>query len=66
MPLFTMLATAGSGATGIDWSTVVSASTFQPLIDGIISIVPVVIAVCVPLLVIRKGWSFLIGNIYSA
>lgn len=52
--------------TGVDWSTLIAASTFQPLVDGIADILPVVITVCVPLLVIRKGWDFLKGNLYSA
>ena len=50
----------------MDWSTVINAETFKPLVDGITSLVPVVVAVTIPLLVIRKGWSFLMGNIYSA
>lgn len=52
--------------TAFDWSTVVTSSTFQPLIDGIVSLVPVVIAVIIPLLVIRKGMDFIKGNVYSA
>lgn len=67
MGIFSALAAdAGNTISGIDWSTIVNASTFQPLVNGIISMVPVVIAVTVPLLVIRKGWDFLKGNIYSA
>lgn len=50
----------------MDWSTIITAETFKPLVDGITSLVPVVVAVTIPLLVIRKGWSFLMGNIYSA
>ena len=55
-----------TGLTGIDWSSVISADMFQPLITGITDILPTVIAVCIPLIVIRKGWDFLKGNIYSA
>lgn len=58
----------GEGAstiTGFDWSSI-NLSDFQPLVDGIKSILPIVIAVSIPLVVIRKGWSFLKGNIYSA
>lgn len=50
----------------VDWSTLVNESMFSPLVTGITTILPVVIAVTIPLLVIRKGWSFLKGNIYSA
>ena len=63
--MFPFLATA-STLTGIDWGTVITASSFQPLIDGILDILPVCIAVVIPMLVIRKGWDFLKGNIYSA
>ena len=64
--LFGMLATANDTITGINWGTYISASSFQPLVDGLISLVPIVIAVCIPLIVIRKGMDFLKGNIYSA
>lgn len=62
MELFTVLATEGA----FDWGNVVSSSTFQPLIDGIVDLVPIIIPVVVSLLVIRKGMDFLKGNIYSA
>lgn len=64
MGLFLNLATASSSA--IDWSTVVTASTFQPLVDGLVSLVPIIIAILVPLLCIRKGLDFIKGNVYSA
>ena len=55
-----------TGLTGINWSTAITLSDFQPLVDGIIALLPTVIGVCIPLIVIRKGWDFLKGNIYSA
>ena len=63
--MFGLIATS-TGLTGIDWSTAISLSDFQPLITGIVNILPTVIGVCIPLIVIRKGWDFLKGNIYSA
>lgn len=62
MGILGALATTAS----FDWSTVVTSATFQPLIDGIVSLVPIVIAVIVPLIVIRKGMDFIKGNVYSA
>lgn len=60
------LALATSSAPSFNWASVVTSSTFQPLIDGITSLVPIIIATVIPLIVIRKGWDFLKGNIYSA
>lgn len=50
----------------VDWSTIITADMFAPLVNGIISLLPVIVSVSVPLIVIRKGWDFLKGNIYSA
>lgn len=63
--MFGLFATS-TGLTGIDWSTAISLSDFQPLVTGIVNLLPTVIGVCIPLIVIRKGWDFLKGNIYSA
>ena len=52
--------------TGIDWTTALAGVSFQPLVDGMISILGVAIPVLVPLLVIRKGFDFLRGTLYSA
>lgn len=51
---------------GIDWATALAGVDFQPLVTGMISIVGVAIPVLVPLLVIRKGFDFLRGVLYSA
>lgn len=50
----------------IDWTQYVNAATFQPIVDGILSLFPIVVTVVVPLIVLRKGWDFLKGNMYSA
>lgn len=62
-----ILASAGANSTltAYDWSSL-DVSLFQPLVTGLNSILPIVIAVAIPLIVLRKGWSFLKGNIYSA
>lgn len=50
----------------IDWSTVLPDGTFNPVVQGIVSLFPQVLAVVLPLIVLRKGWDFIKGNIYSA
>lgn len=50
----------------MDWSEVVSVGNFDGIIEGITSLMPVIIGVCAPLIGIRKAWDFLKGNIYSA
>ena len=64
--MFFNLLASSTGLTGINWGTAISLSDFQPLVTGIIDLLPTVIGVCIPLIVIRKGWDFLKGNIYSA
>ena len=60
------LVATSTGLTGINWATAITLSDFQPLIDGFITLLPTCVGVCIPLMVIRKGWDFLKGNIYSA
>lgn len=50
----------------IDWSQYINVATFQPIVDGILGLFPIVVSICVPLLVLRKGWDFIRGNMYSA
>ncbi len=50
----------------MDWSTVITAETFAPLVSGMQSIVPVVLGLIVSLAIIRKGIDFVKGMIYSA
>lgn len=65
MNLLGMLATTDA-ISPITWSNYVHIADFQPLIDGFLSMLPIVIAVCIPLLCIRKVFDFLKGNLYSA
>ena len=53
-----------SGA--IDWATIIPSGTFTPVVEGIVGLFPQVLAVVLPLIVLRKGWDFIKGNIYSA
>lgn len=55
-----------SAGTGIDWATVIPTGTFTPVVEGIVGLFPQVLAVVLPLIVLRKGWDFIKGNIYSA
>ena len=65
--LGSLVAEGGASAiTGIDWSTVLANVDFQPLVTGMVSIVGIAIPVLIPLLVIRKGYDFLRGVLYSA
>lgn len=50
----------------VDWSQYISTATFAPVVEGILGVFPAVICTVIPLMVIRKGWEFLKGNIYSA
>ena len=50
----------------MDWSTVITSTTFAPLIDGMTALVPTVMGLVVALAVIRKGIDFVKGMIYSA
>lgn len=44
----------------------ITASMFDDIVTAITSTFGVVVAVSVPLVALRKGWSFLIGNIKKA
>lgn len=55
-----------STAITINWADVIPAGTFNPVVQGIVSLFPQVLAVVLPLIVLRKGWDFIKGNIYSA
>ena len=58
---------SGTGASAaFDWSTIITSSTFQPLVDGIASLVPIAVGVAIPLMVINKGWNWIRGVVYSA
>lgn len=66
--LFAGLVLSGGGTTGItfDWSNIITSTTFQPLVDGIATLVPIAVGVAIPLMVINKGWNWIRGVVYSA
>lgn len=61
-----VVASGGTTGAAFDWSTVITSTTFQPLVDGIASLVPIAIGVAIPLMVINKGWNWIRGVVYSA
>lgn len=50
----------------MDWSTIITASTFTPIITQIETVFPFIIAFSVTLLGIRKVWRFVKGQIARA
>lgn len=50
----------------MDWSTIITATTFQPILTNIETVMPFVIAFSVALLGIRKVWKFVKGQIARA
>lgn len=46
----------------MDWSTVIDATTFTPIINQIITVLPFIITFSVTLLGIRKVWKFVKGQ----
>lgn len=64
--LSNLVLTGGSTSASFDWSTIITSATFQPLVDGIASLVPIAVGVAIPLMVINKGWNWIRGVVYSA
>lgn len=50
----------------MDWSTVVTASSFTPLVEGMQALVPIMLSLVISLAILRKGVDFIKGMIYSA
>lgn len=50
----------------MDWSTIITATTFQPILTSIETVMPFIIAFSVALLGIRKVWGFIKSEAYSA
>jgi hypothetical protein len=66
--LFNGLALTAPAAPTFSWTTLINNGSldFQPLVDGIASLVPIAIGVAIPLMVINKGWNWIRGVVYSA
>lgn len=58
MALLNLLATGGSTAATVDWSTLITASSFDGIINGISTVLPVVIPVALSIMGIGIVWSF--------
>lgn len=58
MALLNLLATGGSTAATVDWSTLITASSFDGILNGISTVLPVVIPVALSIMGIGIVWSF--------
>lgn len=50
----------------MDWSTIITASTFSPIVASIESVMPFIVGFAITLLGIRKVWGFVKSEAYSA
>lgn len=50
----------------MDWSTIITSTTFSPILSSIETVMPFIIAFAVSLLGIRKVWGFVKGQIKKA
>lgn len=50
----------------MDWSTIITNTTFSPILTSIETVMPFVIAFSVSLIGIRKVWGFVKGSIKRA
>lgn len=58
MGLLNVLATGGTTAATVDWSTLITASSFDGILNGISTVLPVVIPVALSIMGIGIVWSF--------
>ena len=58
MGLLNLLATSGSTGATVDWSTLITASSFDGILNGISTVLPVVIPVALSIMGIGIVWSF--------
>ena len=56
--LYNLLATGGTTAATVDWSTLITASSFDGILNGISTVLPVVIPVALSIMGIGIVWSF--------
>lgn len=49
----------GEAATTIDWSTIITANSFAPLLNGISTVLPVVIPIGLSLAAVPIVWKYL-------
>ena len=58
MALLNLLASGGTTAATVDWSTLITASSFDGILNGISTVLPVVIPVALSIMGIGIVWSF--------
>lgn len=58
MALLNLLATGGTTASTVDWSTLITSASFNGIIDGINDVLPVVIPVALTIMGIGIVWRF--------
>lgn len=59
------VATGGTTASAVDWSTLITASSFNGIIDGINDVLPVVIPVSLTIGGVVLVWRFVKGFIFG-
>lgn len=59
------VATGGTTASSVDWSTLITASSFNGIIDGINDVLPVVIPVSLTIGGVVLVWRFVKGFIFG-
>lgn len=57
--LLNMLATGGTTAPTIDWSTIITSSSFDGLLSGITTVLPVVVPVALVIAGIPIVWKLI-------
>ena len=57
--LLNMLATGGTTAPTIDWSTIITSSSFEGLLNGITTVLPVVVPVALVISGIPIVWKLI-------
>ena len=57
--LLNMLATGGTTAPTIDWSTIITSSSFEGLLNGITTVLPVVVPVALVIAGIPIVWKLI-------
>lgn len=56
--MLNLLLTGGSTAATVDWSTLITATSFDGIINGVTTTLPVVIPVALTLMGIPIVWNF--------
>lgn len=63
--LLTNLLLTGTSATTVDWGSLITSSSFNPILEGINDVLPVVIPVSLTIGGIVLVWRFVKGFIFG-